>query len=99
MRRLTGGHAGPRPLSKPAFLVGRMLAFLLIAATTGLVVLTWAYWDRLGWPYRVVVALISILLTAGWDDLRSLFLSYDRYLRRFGDDGGRDKPDRGNFGA
>jgi len=73
--------AGDRLLSRTAYLAATAVGFITLLLFAACVVAGYVYWHRLGWPVRIALGLIVILLTPSVYDVRSLFLSYERYRR------------------
>ena len=70
-----------QPLSKAAFVTTRALGLFSVVAWSVCVVVAWMYWDRLSWPYQVLLDLVGALFVFSREDVRRLVVSYDRYKR------------------
>jgi len=77
--------AGNRLLSPTAYRLATALGFVTLALVAVTVAAAYLYWHRLVWPSRIGMGIVVIVLTPSADDVRSLFLSYERYKREWED--------------
>ncbi len=84
MRRLDKKRTADELLSKAAFIATRVLGLFMLAASVACVVVAWMYWDRLSWPYQILLDLFAALFFFGSrEDARQLFMSYDQYRQQW----------------
>lgn len=92
MRRIGKRTTADQPLSKAAFIATRVLGLFMLAASVACVVVAWMYWERLSWPYRVLLDLFAALFFFGSrEDVRQLFTSYDRYRQQWEENEGKKR--------
>jgi hypothetical protein len=69
-----------RLMSRGVYIGTRVLAVLMILLFIAIGVVCFAYWQRMGWAYKVVLTFLAILLAPSARDVRKIFRPYQRYV-------------------
>jgi hypothetical protein len=73
----------PTALTRKEYRVAQIASCALLALSLASMVVSYLWWDRLSWGWRVIVAAVPVILASSPRDMLRVFMSYSRYLREY----------------